>query len=116
MGKIKLPSKAEMEADSKKWLDMEDACETPQDAWEHQGAYTQRLIDQTDYPSFDMQAVFKEFYNWKKNKKAGIMTFRDKSHVSAMTGKASPPHHTPWVDALDDSLEAYLRTTPEAAE
>lgn len=116
MGKIELPSKAEMEADSKKWLDMEDACETPKDAWEHQGAYTQRLIDQTDYPSFDMEAVHKEFYAWKKNKVAGIMTFRDKSHTSAMTGKASPPHHTPWVDALDDSLEAYLSETPEAAE
>jgi trimethylamine monooxygenase len=26
-----------------------------------------------------------------------------------MTGNMSPKHHTPWVDALDDSMEEYLR-------
>jgi len=36
------------------------------------------------------------------------MTFRDKSHASLMTGTKSPPHHTPWLEALDDSLESYL--------
>jgi trimethylamine monooxygenase len=29
-----------------------------------------------------------------------------------MTGTKAPPHHTPWVDALDDSLEAYLEKKP----
>jgi trimethylamine monooxygenase len=27
-----------------------------------------------------------------------------------MTGTMAPPHHTPWKDALDDSLESYLQT------
>jgi len=27
-----------------------------------------------------------------------------------MTGSKAPPHHTPWKDALDDSLESYLQT------
>jgi trimethylamine monooxygenase len=27
-----------------------------------------------------------------------------------LTGTKAPAHHTPWRDALDDSLEAYLRT------
>jgi trimethylamine monooxygenase len=30
-----------------------------------------------------------------------------------MTGTMSPPHHTPWIDALDDSLEAYLSDKSE---
>jgi len=25
-----------------------------------------------------------------------------------MTGTQSPPHHTPWLKALDDSLDTYL--------
>ena len=25
-----------------------------------------------------------------------------------MTGKMAKPHHTPWLEALDDSLESYL--------
>jgi trimethylamine monooxygenase len=30
-----------------------------------------------------------------------------------MTGTMSPKHHTPWIDALDDSLEAYLADGPQ---
>jgi trimethylamine monooxygenase len=26
-----------------------------------------------------------------------------------MTGNMSPSHHTPWLKAMDDSLEAYLK-------
>ena len=39
-----------------------------------------------------------------------IMAFRNNGYVSPMTGKHAPAHHTPWKDALDDSLEAYLQT------
>ena len=66
------------------------------------------LIDETDYPNFDIEGVNRTFMDWKHNKKDGIMTFRDKSHASLMTGTQSPPHHTPWLEALDDSLESYL--------
>ena len=38
------------------------------------------------------------------------MEFRNHGYVSPMTGNKAPPHHTPWVDALDDSLESYLQT------
>jgi trimethylamine monooxygenase len=27
-----------------------------------------------------------------------------------MTGNMSPKHHTPWLTAMDDSLESYLKT------
>ena len=36
------------------------------------------------------------------------MQFRDKTYRSVMTGKMAKPHHTPWLEALDDSLESYL--------
>ena len=45
----------------------------------------------------------------KKHKKKGIMDFRNHGYVSPMTGTKAPPHHTPWVEALDDSLESYLK-------
>ena len=38
------------------------------------------------------------------------MTFRDNGYKSALTGTQAPAHHTPWKDALDDSLESYLQT------
>ena len=37
------------------------------------------------------------------------MTFRDNRYRSVMTGTMAPIHHTPWVDAMDDSMESYLR-------
>ena len=36
------------------------------------------------------------------------MTFRDHGYVSPMTGKKALPHHTPWKDTLDDSVESYI--------
>ena len=77
---------------------------------DYQGAYTQELIDETDYPSFDIKASNQAFYEWKKHKKADIMTFRNNGYVSPMTGTKAPEHHTPWKDALDDSLESYMQT------
>ncbi len=44
------------------------------------------------------------------------MGFRDNAYVSPMTGTLAPKHHTPWVEAMDDSLESYLQTPPCAAE
>jgi trimethylamine monooxygenase len=64
----------------------------------------------TDYPHFDCAGSNAAFFQWKKHKKENIMTFRDNGYKSALTGTQAPAHHTPWRDALDDSLEAYLRT------
>ena len=62
----------------------------------------------TDYPSFDIEASNQAFFEWKKNKKKNIMTFRDQSHKSVMTGTMAPIHHTKWEHALDDTMESYL--------
>ena len=88
----------------------EDALEDDYACIRYQGAYTQELIDETDYPSFDIDAANEAFFQWKKHKKQNIMTFRDNGYVSPMTGTMAPAHHTPWKDALDDSLESYMQT------
>ena len=108
MGRIALPDQAAMEADWKAREAEEDKIEDDYGCIDYQGAYTQELIDETDYPSFDIQAANAAFYAWKKHKKKDIMTFRDNGYVSPMTGTQAPPHHTVWKDALDDSMESYL--------
>lgn len=67
------------------------------------------LMDETDYPNFDIEACNEAFYQWKKHKKQDIMTFRDHSYVSPITGTKAATHHTVWKDCLDDSMEDYLR-------
>ena len=108
MGKIALPSKEAMVADVEERVAREDEGETDYDAIKYQGDYVQELIDETDYPSFDVDGACEAFYAWKKHKKEGIMTFRDNCYKSVMTGSMAPVHHTVWVSAMDDSMESYL--------
>ena len=110
MGRISVPDHAAMEADVAARKAAEGALEDDYACIWFQGDYTKELIDETDYPSFDIEASNKAFYTWKKHKKAGIMTFRNNGYISPMTGTEAPPHHTPWKDAMDDSLESYLAT------
>ena len=76
---------------------------------EIEGDYVQELIDATDYPNFDIEATNKTFMEWEHHKHEDIMGFRNHSYRSLMTGTMAPVHHTPWLKAMDDSLEAYLR-------
>lgn len=110
LGRIEFPDAATMEADWQKRQAEEDALEDDYACIAYQGAYTGELIDETDYPTFDIETANQAFYEWKKHKKQGIMEFRDHGYTSPMTGTKAPAHHTPWVDALDDSLESYLKT------
>ncbi len=43
------------------------------------------------------------------------MGYRDKCFRSLITGTLATPHHTPWLQALDDSLSAYLADEPSTA-
>ncbi len=109
LGKITMPSAAEIKAHEQKWLDREAKLETDEQYIWFQGDYVQELIDQTDYPSFDIEGVNKTFMEWEHHKHDNIMEFRNNAYKSLMTQSQSPTHHTPWVDAMDDSMEVYLK-------
>ena len=111
LGRIQLPNQAAMQADSARWRAEEEALESTASMYQFQGRYIQHLIGKTDYPSFDIDAVNRIFLKWKHDKKQDIMGYRDRSYRSVMTGTAAVPHHTRWLQALDDSLEEYLRET-----
>ena len=108
LGRIELPNQSEMHADIDRWRAREDALPDDYAAIEFQGEYTLYLMSLTDYPEFDISEANAAFFAWKQHKKEGIMTFRDNGYKSALTGTLAPAHHTPWKDALDDSMEAYL--------
>lgn len=117
MGRIALPaSKDEMEQENQPWCEREDALDGPEDQIYFQGDYVQELIDATDYPSFDVEGVNKTFMEWEHHKEEDIMGFRNNAYRSLMTGTMSPAHHTPWLEAMDDSLESYLYAPDEKKE
>ncbi len=108
LGKITLPSKEKMTADSMQWRAREEQLKNDEEMIWFQGDYVQHLIGATDYPSFDIEGVNKTFMEWEHHKHENIMNFRNNNYKSLMTGKMSPQHHTSWVEELDDSMEAYL--------
>jgi len=108
MGRISCPDQATMAKDVEDRIASEDEIEDDYGCIRYQGAYTGELIEETDYPSFDIDGANEAFFQWKGHKKKDIMTFRNNGYKSVMTGTEAPAHHTPWKDALDDSMEAYL--------
>lgn len=113
LGRISLPEKAEMQRDSAEWRAREETLDDNEALIRFQGGYVHHLIEQTDYPSFDIEGVNQTFLAWERDKQAGIMNFRDRSYRSLMTGTQAPAHHTRWLDAMDDSLEAFLNDPRE---
>jgi trimethylamine monooxygenase len=108
MGRIQLPAPEEMASHSASWLAREEALEDDEQMIWFQGDYTKELIDETDYPTFDVEGVNKTFMEWEHHKHDDIMGFRNNAYKSLMTGNMQPVHHTPWMDAMDDSMESYL--------
>lgn len=109
MGRIKVPKAEVMAKNSKTWRKREEKLENPEQMIWFQGDYVKELITATDYPTFDIEATNQTFLQWEHDKAADIMGYRNKAYRSLMTGTQSPVHHTPWLEALDDSLETYLK-------
>jgi trimethylamine monooxygenase len=110
MGRIEVPAdKQVLMADVTEREEREEASDDVKYAIKYQGAYVKELIADTDYPSFDVDGACAAFFEWKAHKAENIMAFRNNSYRSVITGTMAPVHHTPWKDALDDSMEAYLQ-------
>ena len=109
LGKKSVPSLTKMQQDTAYWHAQAQALTHAEQLGEFQGEYIKGLIEQTDYPSIDIDAVNQIFIQWMDDKREDIMNFRNKVHRSVMTGTLARKHHTPWLHALDDSLEGYLK-------
>ena len=115
LGRIKLPPYDEMAADIQKWIKLEEALEDPYQAIDFQTEYTRDLLAPTDYPRLDVDEVARMFKEWEHHKVENILTYRDHAFKSTLTGTLAPVHHTPWMKALDDSMEAFLNQPAKQA-
>ncbi|MCS5478922.1 NAD(P)/FAD-dependent oxidoreductase [Corynebacterium sp. YIM 101645] len=110
LGERELPSKEEQRKSIDAWLERFDKLDSMEDQVDFQGAYVRDLIEQTDYPMFDLDTVCGIFKEWIQSKRDDILNYRDVTYTSVMTGTKAAQHHTPWMLELDDSLERYLST------
>ncbi|HEY4529020.1 MAG TPA: NAD(P)/FAD-dependent oxidoreductase [Luteimonas sp.] len=109
LGRVALPDADAMRADSEAWFARENASASHDDDIDFQAAYVRDLVDRTDYPEFAIETVADMFKQWLRDKQAGILDYRDRSYRSTITGTLAPRHHTRWMEAMDDSLDAFLQ-------
>ena len=110
MKKIQVPNDQEIEKDIKEWVEKEEKLEDPIQMIDFQTEYTKDLYSASDYPKIDFELIRSHFKEWEHHKEEDIMTYRNKSFSSPVTGTIAPLHHTPWAEAMDDSKEAVLKT------
>ena len=103
-----LPTEAERRIDINKWLNRNDQLKTGADDVDFQSAYIKDLLTLSDYPHFNVDRVGEMFKEWLQDKEDNILTYRDKTFQSVVTGTMAAEHHTEWMDELDDSKERYL--------
>ena len=82
--------------------------ENPEQMIDFQTEYTKELHGLSDYPKIDFELIRKNIKEWEHHKVEDIMTYRNKSFSSPVTGSVAPIHHTPWASAMDDSSKAFL--------
>ena len=110
MNKIKIPSDEDIEKDINKWVSAEEALEDPIQMIDFQTEYTKDLHSLSDYPAIDFELIRKHFKVWEHHKEEDIMTYRNNSFSSAVTGTVAPIHHTSWAEAMDDSMETFMKS------
>ena len=115
LGRAELPSAQDRAAHIQTWVKRFHDLSTEAEEVRFQADYIRDLINNSDYPMFDLDAVVEIFLAWIRDKKENVLTYRDKQHRSVMTGTMSARHHTPWIRELDDSLQRYL-SQPEKDE
>lgn len=108
LGRIQLPGAPERAADIKAWRDRQDALSSPNECIDFQAQYIRDLMQPTDYPDFPIEKQAELLKQWLLDKKENIMTFRDKSYRSTITGTMAARLPKPWLEIKDDSLEGFM--------
>lgn len=110
MGSIDLPPPQERQKDIDRWVEREEKLADAFEMIDFQTDYTRDLCALVDYPEFDLDMAAQLFKEWEHDKEHSIVGYRDKAFASPVTGTQAPVHHTPWLEAMDDSMVTFLAT------
>ncbi|WP_394906149.1 NAD(P)-binding domain-containing protein [uncultured Mesonia sp.] len=108
MEELVLPEKDQRRKDMDDWLKRLNNLDGCYDAVDFQSDYIKDLLSLSDYPDFNVDKVAEMFKEWLGDKEENILTYRDKTFTSVVTGTKAEEHHTEWMEELDDSKERYL--------
>jgi trimethylamine monooxygenase len=109
LGRIQLPSKAEMQQDIAHWMEREGQNRNAEDQIDFQANHLRDLVKDTDYPDFDIDLTVEQWKEWEHDKVESIVGYRNKSFRSPVTGTQAPDMATPWFKAMDDSMDTFMQ-------
>ena len=108
LGRIQLPEAEQRRANMDEWLTRYAACSSCSDSIDFQAGYIRELVNATDYPDFAVEKQAELLKQWQLDKREGIMTFREKTYRSTVTGTLATELPNPWLEIKDDSLEGFM--------
>ncbi|MGH3097102.1 MAG: NAD(P)-binding domain-containing protein [Streptosporangiales bacterium] len=108
LGRLELPSREAMTDDVDTWRARLEELADPFEEIDFQADHIADLLRDVDYPTFDLDLTRAHFKQWEHDKQASIVGYRDRGFTSPCTRSEAPSHHTPWWDAMDDSMAAFL--------
>lgn len=111
LDKIILPSESEIQKDIEKWNLKEEKITNAFDQIDFQTDYIKDLFEEVDCPKFNLDVASQHFKVWEHHKDENILTYRDKSFTSPVTGTASSIPHIGWLHAMDDSAKSFLENS-----
>jgi trimethylamine monooxygenase len=89
-------------------MDREALCDGAFDEIDFQANHMRDLKAMTTYFDFDIDRTVEQWKEWEHDKDESIVGYRNKSFRSPVTATPAPPMATPWLKALDDSMETFL--------
>ena len=110
LGRFKLPSRQRMERETAAWVAREEKLADPTEMIDFQTDYMKDIVKDSDYPEFDLDMAAHLFKEWEHHKEESILDYRNHAFASPCTGTVAPVHHTPWLKAMDDSMQAFMET------
>ncbi len=64
--------------------------------------YVADLLSVTDYPPVDLKSAVVKLNDVMKHKAEDIVHYRDKTHISHLTGTVGAENVIPWVQSKED--------------
>ena len=109
LGNIVLPSEVEIEDDIDKWIRRMKKLSNIFEKMDYQAEYIKDLFNLVDCPKFNIDLRVKYLKEVELLKKDDILTYRDNSFISGVTGTAGSIPHSDWLHAMDDSSKSFLQ-------
>ena len=110
IGKIQLPSRAEMQADIDIWKNNVKEATKDHDfgqTFEFMEEYFRYMVDIVGYNK-NVLELQNAIATLVKHRSENPCTWRDKQFKSICTGNTSPPLSTPWMSNFDNKLEEFV--------